>query len=342
MQTINAPPEAPERAARRSHRARTILLVALAVVLGAEAGTRVISAQLPEPQDWYHPEVQRRADDLVRLRQLHRSPAVVFVGSSSTGNSLNPRAFKRLDICHRQAFNAAAPSSTPELWTRWIDEGVLAHSRPKIVVIGFTSRDFAAGVSRDALSAYEASRATRRDTFGRLDRWLSQRSYLVRYRPILRDPRKLWATLRHRRTKDEARARLIALDGFNYAHRQLPYQHGTKAEQRLARGYRLNHRELVSFRWLIRRLRARGIVVVVANLPVTHEWKTWHPGGPAAYVGIVKTIGSAATASGAQFVDLGRGVESQSRFVDPVHLNRRGSVAVTQTLVADLRGTCHD
>jgi hypothetical protein len=315
------------------------LLALVGIVVCAELFLRVAAGSLPPAHEWYHPAAQRRAELLAGLNGSRR-PDVVFLGSSSAAGGLDPNQFRRADPCRRNAFNAGTPGSAPRLWARWLDDAVLAHVHPEVAVIALTSRDLAVGGDNDAISAYDSSRAGRTDFLGRLDRRVAKWSYIVRYREMLRDPYGTFEALTGKRTADERRAGKLDARGYLTERTATEYHHALESHRALLSQYRIDPGEEAAIGRMIDDLRARGVLPVVVNLPVTDEWRTLHRGGTGTYDGYRATLRNLVTDHGARYVDLGPVTKREGDFIDPIHLAPPGAVLATNALARELGPSC--
>jgi hypothetical protein len=136
-----------------------VLRVVLGMVLTvgiAEASLRVVDDRLPPSTDWPTVETYVKYERLSELSQAD----VVFLGSSMTEAGIDPVAFaeaSRLD----SAFNSGLPFSTPFSNEWWLNEVVLRHVDPKLVVIGLPAWSGGTGLEEDLLlSSLESTSAS--------------------------------------------------------------------------------------------------------------------------------------------------------------------------------------
>ena len=326
-------------ATRYGRRVRTVVIVAVAFVLAAEMLVRMAAPRLPDPTRWYHPLADRRAGLLAELKERGVDPDVVFLGSSSVAGGLDPLEFERADTCGRSAFNAGVPGATPGLLGLWLQDAVLGQVEPDLVVLGFTSRDLAVGSSSRAYDAYVRSPAARHGRLATAERWLEDRSYLIRFRSVLRDPLRVWRYARGARTKDEIRAAELDAGGFNHERLPTPYHAATAAQKALVRDFVLDVDQVERIGEMLSELADRGIEAVMASMPVSSEWVTEHGRGAADYARFEDALRRVAEEHGVRVVDL-TDIEAESFFIDPVHLSPDGARVATARLARELAAAC--
>jgi hypothetical protein len=126
-----------------------VLNVVMGVILTlgiAETTLRVLDNRLPPRTQWPTVETDVKFH---RLREMSEAD-VVFLGSSITEADIDPVAFaseSELD----SAFNSGLPFSTPFSNEWWLNQVVLRHVEPKLVVIGLTAWSAGAGADDDLL-----------------------------------------------------------------------------------------------------------------------------------------------------------------------------------------------
>jgi hypothetical protein len=91
---------------------------------------------------------------------------------------------------HPGVYNAAVLAGYPIVTRRFVPEEVVPRLRPDVVVLGVSHLD----LHESAEPPYDESLATSRSGWAAAERWLADRSYLVRYRSLLREPGS-WSTV---------------------------------------------------------------------------------------------------------------------------------------------------
>jgi hypothetical protein len=319
-------------------RRRRILLAlgaAIAIVLLAEGGARVLAPYLTEPE--------RYGDDAtaVKVAQMDaRGPGctdVVLAGNSMGRDAFDPVAFTASDAGHRSAYNASLDAASPELLEPWLLDQTLPRLDPDVVVITMASLDVNASgpATRAALEAYRGAERTRTDLLGRFGAEVASVSDLVAYRTQLRDPAEL-ATAIDRLQSRTGAARptptgidgVLGADGEGLSRRALRYrgEPGAKlfTREQLLKGWALDDGQLAAARSLIDGLRAEGVEVVLAVLPVTEDYVAQHPGGEADFDVFLDAVDRLATDEGVALLDL-HDAAGPELFADTHHLNGDGA-----------------
>lgn len=305
------------------------------VVVGAELAARALSPYLPEPLVWPDETTQAK----VAQMDDRRCADVVVVGSSTARDALVPSVLE--DELGVRAYNASLDAATPELLGRWFDDEVAPRLDPTTVVVALTSADLndnsAAG--RSAVESYDASVMGRDDVVGRIGRFFTEHSALVRHRSQLRRPEELWKALgrarRGERTPDLDGAGLIGADGEGRSRRNLTYDGSSVAAsfaaEQLLDDYAVGGPQLESLRALVGRLRADGTAVVIVLLPVTDDFVDLHPHDDdvARFVEAVHDLG-------VPVVDRHAAGYDDALFADTHHLNAAGSDRLSREVAAAL------
>src|SRR3546814_16175621 len=141
MTTTQAPPtpidEVPDTAGRRPRRRLgRVLLAALAVLVVAEVGVRLVEDRLPPPPDWYTPEYgvkERQLRDLA----AEGGASVALLGSSVIDVAVDPAGLDGPVTADRPAYNAGligANLAMVDLWSEHVVQQDLPHARPGIAL----------------------------------------------------------------------------------------------------------------------------------------------------------------------------------------------------------------
>jgi hypothetical protein len=172
-----------------------VVLVVVATLVTANAAAAVIGPNIPRTAG-----SEERM--FVKADQIYgrSGPAdVVFLGSSETAGGIIPS--KVLDETPELegGYNAALAGTYLELTRDWADRVVLPQLDPKIVVIsvlGLPGSETDTEVVKVNVGAQKAYRSALDQIdpggLGSLSWELRQRSALIRYRPLLRNPNLLW------------------------------------------------------------------------------------------------------------------------------------------------------
>lgn len=297
----------------------------VAVVLLVELAVRVAAPRLPEPLQWYSTFAQVKAGQLAGLEANGKAPAVVFIGSSSVATAFDPAVFREVDPCGRTAYNAALTGASPQINEMWLPDAVLAHTQPTTVVIGLASRDM---TPDQDISSYQNQLATRTDPLAELDRRAADVSAMVRYRSVLREPRRWFAS-----GADDSPE--IDPDGFDRRRGHDPYKIGDYGPGRFD-PFEISSDERAALERTLADLRERGIDVVIADMAVSVDYVHAHAGGQEDLDRFHQEIERIAREGGATFVDLTGAASAITEFSDPIHVNAEGSGRVTRALVAQI------
>lgn len=298
------------------------LLVALATVLVLELAVRVAAPHLPRPQQWYSPYAQTKAEQLAARGGTGQNVDVVFLGSSAVAAALDPQAFTEADPCHRSAYNGALTAATPQVLERWMRDAVEPNVAPKVVVVGLTSREFK---GESDVATYEDQVATRQDGLAGLDRWLSRYSYLVRYRSVLRDPRR-WVAKASGEDPD------FDATGYERSRAKKPYQLGAYGPGVFG-SYHLDPEEFAALSRMSQELRSRGTELVLADLSVSEDWAAVHGRGAEDLDLYRRELRDFAVQHGIRFVDV-TDVRDRGEFNDPIHIGPDGARKESALLAA--------
>lgn len=178
-------PAARGEPARRVRRLWLVIAATTLVVLGlAELSVRVAADRLPEPLTWYHPVAQVKVGQMAQRAAEGRGAEVVFVGTSQTAEGIDPVRFSERAPGRPATYNAAVLAGYPAVSRRFVPEQVLPVLHPQTVVFGVSPFDLEAGEE----APYDQAEATATGLLADVDRALAERSALVRYRSVLRDP----------------------------------------------------------------------------------------------------------------------------------------------------------
>src|SRR3546814_10620201 len=145
MTTTQAPPtpidEVPDTAGRRPRRRLgRVLLAALAVLVVAEVGVRLVEDRLPPPPDGYSPEYG------VKERQLRDLAAEGGASGGRLGSAVidvavAPAGLDGPVTADRPAYNAGLIGANLEMVDVWSEHVVEPALAPDVAVIAISSRD---------------------------------------------------------------------------------------------------------------------------------------------------------------------------------------------------------
>jgi len=329
---------------------RSILLVsALAVVLLAEAGARVLSPYLDEPDAWGD---RARA---VKVAQLDDRAAtggcvdVVVAGNSMARDGIVPSIMMASDPEGRSVYNAALDAAGPALVEPWLVDHVLPRVEPATVLLVVATPDLnpSAPASRAAADNYRSSLAGSPGAFGAVHRWLTDHVALVRTRAMLRSPDAIDDAIdRWRRdepaprTAPDTLSNVLGSDGEGRSRSDLLRQPGAPVSafvtEQLLADFTVAPEATETLAALAVAVRARGAEPAFVILPVTDAFVDAHPNGQADLDATRAAVAAAASGADAPLVDLSDAAVPDDGFADSHHLNAVGARAVSEALPAAL------
>jgi hypothetical protein len=342
-----------------------VLGSALVLVLGgAELGATLVEERLP-PLSYDPPRLDEKAAQLETIE----SADVVFVGSSMVEVAVEPQLFVDSQARYSTAYNAAIENASPRMWQMWLDDVVIPHTNPDVVVIGissFTLND--AGTNRDQfITTYRNSPAFAPTNTVDPRSW----STLYQRRRDLRNPSVWEAVIGECRTDLDIRCvsgssgrrflggrftvicGLSGRDcvasqrqpapplGYNDRVRNRPYEVPDHYRRRTVDGvlndYTSGGRERTALEALVGDLLSRQITPVLVIMPaVMDDHLPMHPNGRIDFDQHLRIAEEIAGSAQIPLL-LPPAVLNDSRyFVDPVHLNGTGSDLFTAWIAEQL------
>lgn len=311
----------------------TPLIVAVAFLVLADVAVRTAvprAASLNAWNDWQATNKVEAIDALAR----RGGSSVVLMGSSMMDYAVDPAALSKELGLKRPAFNASLNGAEARLMHFWLLNVVVPRLRPRVVVIGVSSRelnDLGKG-TREAFEAVRHSyggRAVANDlspTERVLD--MGERvSGLVRYRSLLRKPTRLFDA----EPLEEGLA-VSALGSPTHRRRLDAY----KALPPIEGGFAVGGSSMRALEHLIERLMSSKIRLVLVEMPIAPDGYARHPNGMTDYRRFQQTLARVVTTTGAHFVDMLAPFPTSEWFADSVHLNRQGRERFTQLIAGIL------
>jgi hypothetical protein len=339
----------PKRGRGARRRIRNAIPLVLVLVVLAELFVRALAPRIEDPLLWPDWEAQNKVAAMDKLASSRGGASVVFVGSSMVNAGVNPDLATKLLGLKRPAFNAALNGSdmrTTAIWTRHV---VVPRLHPKIVVVGFNSGELNDHwQTPDSLYTKmlqsplgrRAAGAGAGGVFARIDGWLIDHSYLVRYRSVLRNP---WEAAFGQNKAQITQAvdhvgRLNAIVKFQ----QRPYAPGLSRQlgiwDTVFRNYRPGGKQFAALDGMVRDLTAQGIKVVLVRMPVTKDVIPLHPKGQADRERFGAVLAAFVASHRVTFLNAEATIGgSTSLFVDPLHLNLDGAKRVTTFVIETLK-----
>lgn len=317
------------------------LVVAAVVLLVFELLARGISPFLPPYSRWNFEPVDVKVAQMTSIARQEGSVDVIFLGNSVGQAGFDPSLFAER-TGFRNAYNASLDGASARLLERWTLEVVVPLLRPRLVVIGLTSRDLndngRANASLYGKYMESEGRAVflgRADFSERLEGWGARLSHLVRVRPFLRTPKELITQL----GDHESAADKLGPRGEELLPPR-PYDPGRLAEdirREALNDYSVGGSEVAALEALVVALRQQGIAVVFVEMPLVEEdYVPLHPEGADDYERFRKTLRRLADRQGVWLLPADGFPQDIVLFDDVYHLNVRGAELLTERLAEEL------
>lgn len=330
MATTTDPP-------RHRNRLHVVLGAALAVVLLAEVGVRLVEDRLPPPVEWFTPEYGIKEAQMDGLASSQGGASVVFIGSSVIDVAVDPTKLTAPVTEDRPPYNAGLIGANPEMVDIWSEHVVEPTLRPDVVVLAVSSRDVnrnGAGLESQTPNFYRLPAVRRllgtESALQKVERRAGDVLRIVRYRSVLRRP--LEALFEY-----DSPDRNLAMNteaGQELHLAETAYQGGPNVEAFFRAEPLLNYvaseTQLAGMRRTINRLKAAGVRVVLLDVPVTQQYIDLHPRGADDYRFYEIGLNVLAAQTGTDLVDTG--VWTSEGFSDPLHLNGAGGDLLTAVI----------
>jgi hypothetical protein len=265
---------------------------------------------------------------------------VVFVGTSLVNGAADAFVAARGVGGGHGAYNAALSAGLPLIMEPWTTDVVLPRLRPKLLVLGLSSMDFAdSAAARTFEAALEDSPAGGQalgteSVLEKLDRWVTDRSDLWRHRFALREPRTVLNAIRGRAKTPSGEYGPVRPGGRTaYPQRRAggPVGLGPPVQ-----GWRLGRESPAAIRRLIRLAKAREVKVVLVDMPITQTYVDRHPQGERDFRRYVRALRELARSEQVRLLEYSS-TRAAHLFVDQVHLRTAAGDAFTERLARQLR-----
>lgn len=322
------------RPAGADTRIRPYLAVAgafVALLLLGELATRVWVQQTDQQQIlWYDASAQLRAD---YLDQAEVDPDVLFAGTSMAWQGFVPSVFAAEDPAGRSSYNVGLPGGVPQVTERWLTDYVLEAADPELVVWGLASLDFSSSYGATNFESWTSAREPGTGWLDGVDAWASERSALLQWRRVLRDPA-AWSGDERATDLSEA-AETLGPDG-----ERLDFTVDLGAERAAVQRSRLSDagpdaQDVAAVIRGIEAARRSGAEVVLVQMPMPGRFVDLHPAGAADVARVRQLVTLIGTEMNVPVIDLSDGFDD-SQFVDFTHLDAAGAATLTQRLASEL------
>lgn len=305
---------------------KVVALVVVGVLLGAELAARVIEPMVPSTQGWPSAQMASKVDQMMDLAAKSIDIDVVFLGSSSMDQALNPISFNTNDaglVAYNASFNGASLRSM-ELWAQ---EVVVPTLNPELVVLGLTTRELNdEGRTHGALFEQLASSTGLRRHVGTETMnpmiLAEDLSALLRIRTALRKPYTFGLRLLGRNDGE-----VVSLPGpFGLRvpeDRDFSYDFGDQWRDEWRSEDMLNFTmggvEFETLERMVDELTSQGRRVVLIPLPVSPDYALVQPGGAASMSEFRALLSNVANSHGQELIEPLVEFKSDA-FRDPAHL----------------------
>lgn len=312
---------------RRARPAVVALAVLVSILLVSEVAARVVARDLPA--DW---GLERISDKAAQIEDI-ATAEVVFLGDSTMEVGVDPARFVAGQAAYGSAYNAGIQAGSPRLWDMWAREFVLPELEPELVVIGVNSLAFNDGgtLRQRVIDRYRTSEG-RNEWLGRNPASPSEMLAIYHHRAELRHPA-TWFGWSSQALTDGGHDVTTANQAYS-----LPSAYVNRMTTSVLNDYRIGGGELVSLETMVGSLRADGTRVALIVMPVVEaDHVPMHEGGASAYSEYLDVVESLESRLGVPVIAPPQGLFTEAHFADPIHLNRSGTIALTDWLSAAIR-----
>ena len=309
------------------------ILGVIVVLAGAELAARLIEQDVPEAITWYDASAQLRVD---MLGELEADPQVAFAGTSMAWQAFVPDEFTAVDAQSRTAFNLGLAGAVPVVTEQWLATGPVNELEPDVLLWGVSSLDFSSSYGEVPLEAWDDSVQAREDFFGEVDRFFRDRLAIFRVREHLRNPDEAWGPAADARQQSIIDA--AAITG-TFGERRDFEVGSTETEELILQSrladLELDNADLQAVLRTVEAYEARGVEVVLVELPVSPKFIELHADGFSGYLTAKQAINEVAEAAGVSLLDISAGYTDED-FVDANHLNEEAARRFTRELSSQL------
>ncbi len=318
--------------ARFGRRWAAIGVTALCVLGATEAAARAVEPHVPVPLEWASDEIAIKVDQMDRRRARGQVGGVVIAGSSQSWG-LDPQVLIDAGVAD-VAYNSAIPSGTAPVQRRWLLEEVVPRLQPDVVVWGVSAPDL--NERRSALGfSYAAARATQHGVVADVDRWLAERSALIRLRPVLGSAARIDHALRAPLVTSTNT--LIGDLGQRAGSTEYAMAPDDPAPPNVGE-WRVGT-TIDDLPATVRALRAQGIEVLLVLLPLPQRTIEEFAGGGSDWDLTIEMIGAIAADLDVQLLDGLTGYSDDLSYRDTSHLDAEASRALSEDIARALGGS---
>ena len=332
------PPAEP----RRRRRGARVLSAVVVVLLVLEVVARLLEPRLSPAARWNNAVP---GDHLENIEGLSADGGVdvLVVGSSSGGSGIDPQQLADEALAPRGAYNLWMNGPSVQSIELITSRFAMPALSPRVLVVAVSSRELndEGETQRDHVEILRASSAGRTvltddHPVARLERAIIRASALVRTRQELRQPHRVLDAVRGRREPSTIGPRGMETERIDQTLEILPAH--VKQEREALRPFEVGGAELEALAALVDAAQARGVRVVLVDMPVLEEvYVPYHERGVDDDRRYQAVLASFAEAQDIELVQARALDWEDDLFADENHLNGEGARRLT-SLVSDAIG----
>ena len=315
----------------------TLLAVLVAALLVGEAAARVLGP-LPPDRVWPDQEAQVKAEHAEVIARSGTRERLIFAGSSISDAAFDPSVVTTAAGWDISSYNYAQEGSAAATESQFLQAVAIPKVKPDIVVVGLTPNEINDGGTRQReledvqLNSRGYRQANGNPTVGdRLANFAARHSELLGHRQVLRDPYRLF--------RDRGRGTVSEFNdvgtGALLRHRDTSYRVQTtkRANEPSYGNFSAGGHQVEALEALVRWSGLRGVRVLFVELPVYRSgFDQVVADGPRtrreAHAALVALAADTCT----DLLDLRAVLQTEDFWDDAVHVNGRGTVAVSQAV----------
>ena len=312
----------------------------IGTLIAAEIVARLLLPALPvDTHTWPRAEIGQKLEQIEAIEQRGQGTDVLFAGSSLTAAGVNPQAFTR--ATGLSSYNAAFAGPSMRTVARWVLDIVEPKLSPDVVVVGVASRDVNDNAAKN-LGMFEnfiRSPGYKQETASfasRVEGWLEDASTFMRYRRLFREPATLLdqssEKLKQQRIRKEIGARGLRLDDpRNYF---FSAKMASRLHDNVLAEFSVGGGEARALQEMSRELQARGVEMILLNMPVTSDYVASHVDPEADVAQFHALLTEFARKSEVILVNAEDAFADSTPFRDLMHLDVEGRDALTDALAS--------
>lgn len=318
------------------------LLIAVLLLAGAETGARRAEPSLEPLVAWGNEETDAKMPQIEALER-QGGVDVVFLGSSIANVGFDPGQFIEESPWAASAYNASIDGASPQLLEQWTMDVVLPALRPKVIVVGLTSRSFNDN-GRNQSIAYQAYfdspgrqlRLGEANPIERITAFVNEHSALARIKSSLRRPTTLGGEPPDElMLTDLGHERRRADDRYNFTAR-----YRKRMKRSVLNDFAVGGLQVKSLQGLVAAAEAAGTRVVLVDMPVfERDHFAVHPNGAADFAAYRALIDEFAAENPVELMVPPNTPWRRGIFADPIHLSGNGTERLTRWLARTLSGS---